>query len=106
MYDLSLIVTTTADVQLHSPLATFTGHIVASRVGLAPILRSGVGMEDALLALLPDAPVYHLGLFRSVLPSTLVFADLLASPSPSNRSNTTLNSQTSFPWTHSSSSTP
>ncbi|KAL7416681.1 Armadillo/beta-catenin/plakoglobin [Mrakia frigida] len=49
---------------LSSPLSPFTGKKVASRIGLAPILRAGLGMESALLELFPDAPVYHLGLFR------------------------------------------
>ncbi|KAG7097111.1 hypothetical protein E1B28_004489 [Marasmius oreades] len=33
-------------------------------LGLTPILRAGLGMSDALLSLVHDAPVYHLGLFR------------------------------------------
>lgn len=50
--------------QLQSPLASYTGSAIASRVGLAPILRAGLGMEAALLELFPEAPVYHLGLYR------------------------------------------
>ncbi|KAL8865274.1 MAG: hypothetical protein Q9174_006973, partial [Haloplaca sp. 1 TL-2023] len=39
-------------------------------VALVPILRSGLGMLDALQILLPDpVPVHHLGLFRE--PTTL-----------------------------------
>ncbi|MCJ1288758.1 hypothetical protein MMC34_000287 [Xylographa carneopallida] len=41
-----------------------------SRISLVPILRSGLGMVDALTTLLPPpTPVHHLGLFRD--PSTL-----------------------------------
>jgi uracil phosphoribosyltransferase len=54
----------TDTVQLASPVGGFVGHEIGEKIGLAPILRSGVGMEDALLSLLPGAPVYHLGLYR------------------------------------------
>jgi len=47
-----------------SPVAPFTGTVVKPRIGLTPILRAGLGMTDALLTLFPDAPIYHLGLFR------------------------------------------
>ncbi|KAF9451627.1 armadillo/beta-catenin/plakoglobin [Macrolepiota fuliginosa MF-IS2] len=47
-----------------TPVDTFTGERVKARIGLTPILRAGLGMSDALLSLFPDAPVYHLGLFR------------------------------------------
>jgi uracil phosphoribosyltransferase len=53
-----------ANDQLQSPWSGYTGYAVGETIGLAPILRSGVGMEDALLSLLPGAPVYHLGLYR------------------------------------------
>ena len=33
-------------------------------MALAPILRAGIAMTDALLSLHPDATVFHLGLFR------------------------------------------
>ncbi|TFK99118.1 UDP-N-acetylglucosamine 1-carboxyvinyltransferase [Pterulicium gracile] len=47
-----------------SPVAPFTAEIIKPRIGLTPILRAGHGMTDALLSMFPDAPVYHLGLFR------------------------------------------
>ncbi|KAF7301393.1 Uracil phosphoribosyltransferase [Mycena indigotica] len=47
-----------------SPVAPFTGTAIKPRVGLTPILRAGLGMTDALLSLFPDAPIYHLGIFR------------------------------------------
>ncbi|KAJ7047501.1 uracil phosphoribosyltransferase-domain-containing protein [Mycena alexandri] len=47
-----------------SPVGPFTGTVVKPRIGLTPILRAGLGMTDALLTLFPDAPIYHLGLFR------------------------------------------
>ncbi|KDQ06239.1 hypothetical protein BOTBODRAFT_60694 [Botryobasidium botryosum FD-172 SS1] len=47
-----------------SPVAAYTGKTIKPRIGLAPILRAGIGMTDAMLALYQDASVYHLGLFR------------------------------------------
>ncbi|KAI8967492.1 uracil phosphoribosyltransferase-domain-containing protein [Mycotypha africana] len=37
---------------------------VTARVGLVPVLRSGLGFVDGFLNIFPDAPVYHLGLYR------------------------------------------
>jgi len=47
-----------------TPVAPFTGTVVKPQIGLAPILRAGLGMEDAMLELFPDAKVYHIGMFR------------------------------------------
>ncbi|KAK7049663.1 hypothetical protein VNI00_005694 [Paramarasmius palmivorus] len=47
-----------------SPVGRFRGSVIKPQIGLTPILRAGLGMSDALLTLLPEAPVYHLGLFR------------------------------------------
>ncbi|TFK43388.1 armadillo/beta-catenin/plakoglobin [Crucibulum laeve] len=47
-----------------TPVGPFTGTKIKPRIGLTPILRAGLGMTDALLTLFPEAPVYHLGLFR------------------------------------------
>lgn len=49
---------------VETPLATATGHALAERVGLAPILRAGIGMAEAVSELLPSAPVWHLGMYR------------------------------------------
>lgn len=50
--------------QLHTPIASFTGHTPAIRVGVSPIMRSGNAMVDAVLDVFPEARVYHLGLYR------------------------------------------
>jgi uracil phosphoribosyltransferase len=34
------------------------------RIGVVPILRAGMGMVDPVLRLLPDAEVWHLGIYR------------------------------------------
>jgi len=47
-----------------TPVGPFIGKAIKPRIGLTPILRAGIGMTDALLTLFPEAPVYHLGLFR------------------------------------------
>ncbi|KAF8351316.1 armadillo/beta-catenin/plakoglobin [Amanita rubescens] len=47
-----------------TPVGPFIGKAIKPRIGLTPILRAGIGMTDALLTLFPEAPVYHLGLYR------------------------------------------
>ncbi|KAI0291703.1 armadillo beta-catenin plakoglobin [Russula brevipes] len=66
----------------HSPISPFTGTVVKPRVGLTPILRAGLGMTDALLTLFPDAPVYHLGIYREKVSLQPVeyYSKLPASP--------------------------
>lgn len=44
--------------------AKFTGKAIAPRIGLTPVLRAGLGMEDAMFNLFPAARTYHIGLFR------------------------------------------
>jgi uracil phosphoribosyltransferase len=51
-------------VTVTTPLAETTGKHVGASVGLVPILRAGLGMVDGILEFLPEARVYHLGLFR------------------------------------------
>ena len=50
--------------EVRTPLATYTGVRLAEKVGLIPVLRAGIGMVEAALALMPDAQVWHIGLFR------------------------------------------
>lgn len=52
---------------VETPLGMADGYASAIRVGLVPILRAGLGMADGVLELLPDAEVWHLGLFRDEL---------------------------------------
>lgn len=64
-----LAVEATAELPLHShpietPLAAMEGKQVSQRIGLAPILRAGLGMTEAVLDLLPEAEVWHLGFYR------------------------------------------
>ncbi|KAF8665797.1 hypothetical protein AX16_000242 [Volvariella volvacea WC 439] len=54
----------TEPVSGKTPVGPFVGSKIKPKIGLTPILRAGLGMTDALLTLFPDAPVYHLGIFR------------------------------------------
>ena len=47
-----------------TPLADCPAAKLSQQVGLAPILRAGLGMAEAILDWVPDAQVWHLGLFR------------------------------------------
>lgn len=49
---------------VQTPLGEYAGQRLADRIGLAPILRAGLGMADAILELMPSACVFHLGLYR------------------------------------------
>jgi uracil phosphoribosyltransferase len=42
-----------------------TGQKLADRVALIPILRSGLGMTEPMLELLPNAGVFHIGMYKS-----------------------------------------
>ena len=52
------------EIEVQTPLEVTTGHQLADRIGLVPILRAGLGMVDAFLELFPESQVWHLGLFR------------------------------------------
>ncbi|KDQ64706.1 hypothetical protein JAAARDRAFT_145747 [Jaapia argillacea MUCL 33604] len=71
IYDVSLILGVEASRELEeetfsgqTPVGPFIGTAIKPKIGLAPILRAGLGMSDALLHLFPEAPVYHLGIYR------------------------------------------
>jgi uracil phosphoribosyltransferase len=51
-----------------TPVGTATGDKavrLSESVALVPVLRAGLGMVDAMLELLPNAVVHHLGMFRT-----------------------------------------
>jgi uracil phosphoribosyltransferase len=59
----------TRDLQLHkymveTPRAESAAQQLSQRIGLVPILRAGLGMADAIVELIPEAEVWHLGLYR------------------------------------------
>jgi uracil phosphoribosyltransferase len=51
-------------VQVDTPLISAQGSIMAEKIGLVPILRAGLGMVQGAWDLLPQAEVWHLGLYR------------------------------------------
>jgi uracil phosphoribosyltransferase len=53
-----------ATVRVTTPLMETDGVRVGTEVGLVPILRAGLGMVDGILEIIPDARVFHLGIFR------------------------------------------
>jgi uracil phosphoribosyltransferase len=64
-----LFVEASADLRLapqtaRTPLADAPGHRLAESVGLVPVLRAGLGMVEPILSILPEACVWHLGLYR------------------------------------------
>lgn len=65
----SLAFEATADIRLkpvvvQTPLVNTTGYELAEKVGFVPVLRAGLGMAEAMLQALPEASVWHLGLYR------------------------------------------
>jgi uracil phosphoribosyltransferase len=51
-------------VQVRTPLADCPAQRLADTIGLVPILRAGLGMAEAILELVPEAEVWHVGLYR------------------------------------------
>lgn len=51
-------------VPIETPLTPMRGAYVGEKVGLVPILRAGLGMVEGAWDLLPQAEVWHLGLYR------------------------------------------
>lgn len=47
-----------------TPLGPSQVERIADRVALVPILRAGLGMADGALSVLPDAAVWHIGIYR------------------------------------------
>jgi len=49
---------------IETPLTTMQGAVMSEQIGLVPILRAGLGMIEGAWRLLPQAEVWHLGLYR------------------------------------------
>ena len=54
----------TVPADVRTPLAAYRGVRLSETVGLVPVLRAGIGMVEAALQLIPEAQVWHIGLFR------------------------------------------
>jgi len=51
-------------VEVQTPLTLANGHVLMEKIGLVPILRSGLGMVEGFWELMPSAEVWHIGLYR------------------------------------------
>ncbi|MCC6508899.1 MAG: uracil phosphoribosyltransferase [Pirellulaceae bacterium] len=52
------------EARVSTPITDFVGSELAVRLALVPILRAGLGLVEPLLELLPEAEVWHLGMYR------------------------------------------
>ncbi len=50
--------------EVRTPLGPAATRTLSDVVGIVPILRAGLGMADGILELIPEAEVWHIGLFR------------------------------------------
>lgn len=50
--------------EIETPLTTMQSETLIEKVGLVPILRAGLGMVDGAWSMMPQAEVWHLGLYR------------------------------------------
>lgn len=62
-YEATLDLKTTS-IEVQTPLTTTTGQNLLEKIGLVPILRSGLGMVEGVWELMPSAEVWHIGLYR------------------------------------------
>lgn len=52
------------NIEVQTPLAVAKGADLIEKIGLVPILRSGLGMVDGVWELMPSAEVWHIGIYR------------------------------------------
>lgn len=58
------------DVEVDTPVTRTTAkRLSGKKLGIVPILRAGLGMQEGILKLIPSARVGHIGLYRD--PDTL-----------------------------------
>lgn len=53
-----------APKRITTPVTETIGSEIAARIAIVPILRAGLGLVDPIQELLPDAEVWHLGMYR------------------------------------------
>jgi uracil phosphoribosyltransferase len=54
----------TRDIEVRTPMEKTAGKRLAGKVTVVPILRSGLGMAEGVLEMMPEARVGHLGIYR------------------------------------------
>ncbi len=47
-----------------TPLAIANGYELMDKIGLVPVLRAGLGMVEGIWEMMPNAEVWHIGLYR------------------------------------------
>jgi uracil phosphoribosyltransferase len=52
------------EVPVETPMGMARGYKSRERIGVVPVLRAGLGMLEGVMQLLPDAHVWHIGLYR------------------------------------------
>ena len=51
-------------IEVATPMGTAQGQEVTDKIGLVPVLRAGLGMVDGIWEMMPQAEVWHIGLYR------------------------------------------
>ncbi len=51
-------------IEVFTPMGTAQGQEVTDKIGLVPVLRAGLGMVDGIWEMMPQAEVWHIGLYR------------------------------------------
>ena len=51
-------------IEVRTPMGKAGGLELTEKIGLVPILRSGLGMVDGIWEMMPGAEVWHIGLYR------------------------------------------
>ena len=54
----------TSPFEVTTPMGVTTGAELKDKIGLVPILRAGLGMVEGVWGLMPNAEVWHIGLYR------------------------------------------
>lgn len=54
----------TRPTEVETPMGRSGATLLTDTIGIVPILRAGLGMADGVLDLLPEAEVWHIGIFR------------------------------------------
>ncbi|MEZ6153547.1 MAG: uracil phosphoribosyltransferase [Pirellulaceae bacterium] len=62
----------TTSKAIRTPMMQMVGSELSVRVAIVPILRAGLGMVEPLQELLPEAEVWHLGMYRDERTATPV----------------------------------
>ena len=52
-------------IQVETPMGQAEGHALVPKVGFVPILRAGLGMVEAIWAMIPNAVIWHMGMYRN-----------------------------------------